>query len=86
MIRRFKQRGHLECLLGLQKIKGSDYSFRGLGICTELIQKCVTKLQTIGKKWIFIPDLFVPEILQPLLIRTGFEKIYSGFILDLTMA
>ncbi|MCI6186569.1 MAG: GNAT family N-acetyltransferase, partial [Spirochaetia bacterium] len=60
--------------------------FRGLGICTELIQMCVSKLQTIGKKWIFIPDLFVPEILQPLLIRTGFEKIYSGYILDLNMA
>ena len=60
--------------------------FRGLGICTELIQMCVSKLQAIGKKWIFIPDLFVPEILQPLLIRTGFEKIYSGYILDLNMA
>ena len=57
--------------------------FRGLGICTELIQKSITKLQIIGKKWVLIPDSIIPEILQPLLLRTGFERINSGYILTL---
>lgn len=57
--------------------------FRGLGICTELIQKSVSKLQTVGKKWILMPNSIIPEILQPLLIRTGFEKINFGYMLVL---
>lgn len=57
--------------------------FRGLGICAELIQKSVAKLQTIGKKWILMPNSIIPEILRPLLIRTGFEKINFGYILVL---
>ncbi len=57
--------------------------FRGLGICTELIQKSITKLQIIGKKWVLIPNSIIPEILQPLLLRTGFERINSGYILTL---
>lgn len=57
--------------------------FRGLGICTELIQKMVAKLQGIEKKWVLLPDSIIPEIIQPLLIRTGFEKINSGYLLGL---
>ena len=57
--------------------------FRGLGISTELISMCITKLTDCGKKWFLIPDFIAPDILQPLLIRTGFRKIRSGYILSL---
>lgn len=57
--------------------------FRGLGICTELILMCINKLQKNGKKWVIIPDFIAPEILQPLLIRTGFKKFNSGYFLQL---
>jgi len=57
--------------------------FRGLGIGTELLSMCISKLQSSGKKWLLLPDHFVPEIIQPLLIRTGFERKQSGYILHL---
>ena len=57
--------------------------FRGLGIGTELIEMCISKLQNCGKKWVIIPNTIAPDILQPLLIRTGFRKINSGYILSL---
>ena len=57
--------------------------FRGLGIGTELINLCITKLAKLGKKWVLIPNLIAPDILQPLLTRTGFKKINSGYILQL---
>lgn len=57
--------------------------FRGLGIGTELLSMCITKLQSNGKKWVLIPNFIAPEILQPLLVRTGFEKISSGYLLQL---
>lgn len=57
--------------------------FRGLGIGTELISMCISKLQNSGKKWVIIPYYIVPEILQPLLVRTGFNKINSGYLLQL---
>jgi len=57
--------------------------FRGLGIGTELLSMCITKLQSDGKKWVLIPNFIAPEILQPLLVRTGFEKISSGYLLQL---
>lgn len=57
--------------------------FRGLGIGTELLTMCISKLQNSGKKWVIIPHFIAPEILQPLLIRTGFEKINSGYLLHL---
>ena len=57
--------------------------FRGLGIGTELLEMCITRLQNCGKKWVFIPNIFAPDILQPLLTRTGFRKINSGYLLSL---
>lgn len=57
--------------------------FRGLGICTEMLSMCISKLQSCGKKWVLLPDYLAPEIIQPLLIRTGFEKKQSGYILFL---
>lgn len=55
--------------------------FRGLGISTELISMCVTNIQKLEKKWILIPDFIIPDFLQPLLIRTGFKKTLSGYLL-----
>lgn len=57
--------------------------FRGLGIGTELITMCISKLQNSEKKWVLIPNFIAPEILQPLLERTGFQKISSGYLLQL---
>ncbi len=57
--------------------------FRGLGICSELLSKCISELQSNGVKWIIIPNIFAPDIIQPLLTRTGFTKISSGYLLNL---
>ena len=57
--------------------------FRGLGIGTELIDMCITRLKNCGKKWVLIPNTIAPDILQPLLIRTGFRRINSGYLLSL---
>jgi len=57
--------------------------FRGLGIGTELITMCVSELHNSGKKWVLIPHFIAPEILQPLLTRTGFQKTRSGYLLQL---
>lgn len=56
--------------------------FRGLGIGTELISMCITKIQSSGFNWVVFPDFIIPEILQPLLIRTGFKKFNSGYYLQ----
>lgn len=57
--------------------------YRGLGIGTELLSMCVSKLQSLGAKFIIMPNLIAPEIIQPLLIRTGFKTINSGYLLAL---
>ena len=57
--------------------------FRGLGIGTELIDMCISRLTDCGKTWVIIPSTIAPDILQPLLTRIGFRKINSGYILSL---
>ncbi len=56
--------------------------FRGLGIGTELLNLCITKLEKMGTNWVLLPDFFAPDLLQPLLIRTGFKKFSFGYILQ----
>lgn len=58
-------------------------SFRGLGIGTELISMCLSKLQESGKKWLIMPGTLVPEILYPMLIRNGFIKTGTGYAVKL---
>lgn len=58
-------------------------AFRGLGICTELISMCLSELKKIGKKWLFMPKMIIPEILESLLLRTGFIKVNSGYAVKL---
>ena len=58
-------------------------NFRGLGIATELISMCLSKLKDDGKKWLILPDNIMPDQLQFLLARTGFEKLGSGYAVKL---
>lgn len=58
-------------------------NFRGLGIGTELLSMCLSELKKRGVKWLLLPDLFLPETIQPLLSRTGFEKMSSGYALKI---
>ena len=55
---------------------------RGLGIGTELLNLCITKLENLGKKWVLIPNFIKPDVLEPLLTRLGFKKFSSGYILQ----
>ena len=58
-------------------------AFRGLGIATELISRLFSELQTNGKKWILMPDIITPELLEPLLTRMGFKKIRYGYMAEI---
>ena len=58
-------------------------AFRGLGIGTELISMCLSKLKKQGKSWLILPQMLVPDFLESLLLRTGFTKIDSGYAVNL---
>ena len=58
-------------------------AFRGLGIGTELINMCLSELKKLGKTWLLMPNITVPEYLEPLLLRTGFCRIDSGYAVNL---
>lgn len=57
--------------------------YRGLGIGTELLSMCVSKLKSAEKKWLILPNIIIPKIIEPLLLRTGFKKIDFGYLLAL---
>ena len=57
--------------------------FRGLGIGTELLSMCISKLKSANKKWLILPQVFIPDFFEPLLLRTGFEKKDFGYLLAL---
>lgn len=58
-------------------------NFRGLGIGTELLIMLLEKLKDNGKTTLFLPNIMIPEFLEPLLIRTGFKKIRNGFYAEI---
>ena len=58
-------------------------AFRGLGIGTELISMCLSKLKKCGKTWLILPQTLLPDYLESLLLRTGFIKIDSGYAAEL---
>ena len=58
-------------------------AFRGLGIGTELIFMCLSELKKLGKNWLILPKNFIPDFLEPLLLRTGFTKNDSGYAVNL---
>ena len=58
-------------------------NFRGLGIGTELVNILLHQLKVQGKKWILLPNIFIPSFFEPLLIRRGFRKIRNGFVAEI---
>jgi GNAT superfamily N-acetyltransferase len=58
-------------------------NFRGLGIGTELVNLLLNQLRVQGKKWILLPNIFIPSFFEPLLIRRGFRKIRNGFVAEI---
>ncbi len=59
-------------------------SYRGLGIGTELLSMCLSKLKADGREWLLLPNIIIPEILLPLLSRMGFEKLGTGYSLKIS--
>lgn len=57
--------------------------FRGLGIGSELLFMCVSRLKSDEEKWLILPNIIIPQFIKPLLLRTGFEEIDLGFLLKI---
>lgn len=57
--------------------------YRGLGIGRELLEQALTELKNRHFKWVLIANTIIPETITPLLLRTGFKQIGSGYIADL---
>ncbi len=53
--------------------------FRGLGIGTELLGKCLSYLKSRNKKWVLLTYTVIPDSLESLLLRSGFQKTGSVF-------
>ena len=58
--------------------------FRGLGIGRKLFEQSLAELKNRRFKWVLIADTIIPEAITPLLMRSGFKQIGSGFIVDLS--
>jgi GNAT superfamily N-acetyltransferase len=58
-------------------------NFRGLGIGKELFSLCLNSLHDQGVHWVIIANTIVPDTMIPLLDRSGFKRIGSGFFADL---
>ncbi len=56
-------------------------NYRGLGIARTLISFCMTRLRERGIRWFIITR--IPQILEPMLVRSGFTKTDFGFVADL---
>lgn len=57
--------------------------FRGLGIGTELLSMCLSKLKETGTEWVLLPNIIIPEALETLLEHNGFHKLGSGYAVKL---
>lgn len=58
-----------------------NQNYRGLGIARALLSFCLSQLRSHGIRWFIITR--IPQILEPMLIRSGFEKNDVGFVADL---
>ena len=54
-------------------------NYRGLGIGTELLSMCFSRLKSDGIKWITLPQIIIPESFLHLLTGMGFEKTGTGY-------
>lgn len=57
--------------------------YRGLGIAAELLAMLTNECRSLGKKWIIMPKEFIPNAVEPLLLRTGFENQLWGYLMAL---
>ena len=58
-------------------------NYRGLGIGKELFQKCLEKAKNSGIQWVLFSNTIIPESMEHLLSQFSFEKLGSGYIVDL---
>lgn len=58
--------------------------YRGLGIGEELLSKCLPMLKSRGIQWILISNTIIPDSMEHLLERFGFDRLGSGYLADLT--
>jgi GNAT superfamily N-acetyltransferase len=58
-------------------------AYRGLGVGKALLEKQLDLLCAQNIRWVFIVNPFIPETVIPFLLRCGFERLGSGFVLDL---
>lgn len=58
-----------------------NQNYRGLGIARALLSFCMSQLRADGVRWFIITR--IPQILEPMLIRSGFAKNDFGFVADL---
>lgn len=61
-----------------------NQNYRGLGITRELFSRGISYLKEQGIQSFIIVDSVLPDYLEPLLARCGFEKKGSAYILELT--
>lgn len=61
-----------------------NQNYRGLGIARELFSRGISYLKKSGIQSFIIVDSVIPDYLEPLLVRCGFEKKGSAYMLELT--
>lgn len=58
-------------------------SFRGLGVGRTLLERGLQQVKESGIKWVFSANMLLPDNFISVLLRNGFEKNGSGYILNL---
>lgn len=53
--------------------------YRGLGLGEQLLSMYLQALKDQKKQWILLTNSFVPETLEPLLLRSGFQKTGTSY-------
>jgi GNAT superfamily N-acetyltransferase len=61
-----------------------NQNYRGLGITRELFSRGISYLKEQGIQSFIIVDSVIPDYLEPLLTRCGFERKGSAYVLELT--
>ena len=61
-----------------------NQNYRGLGITRELFSRGISQLKEQGIHYFIIVDSVIPDYIEPLLARCGFEKKGSAYVLELT--